>query len=175
MAQDGDEAIRQEVERRLQEIQLLKQEAEDQGRRFRFLSEEELTRKVRGRSSNSPFIFAYGWNPSTTPGASSTVTVSAANPDPTQHYPLLVSLFFGVANFLNDISLGPAGRNVEWPYISTLPFGLASSASTSKSFSYTTPTGITLGTYLGNLVLWRGEFFDQGVYLDRAFFEVEVV
>jgi hypothetical protein len=30
MAQEGDEAIRQEVERRLQEIQLLKQEAQDQ-------------------------------------------------------------------------------------------------------------------------------------------------
>jgi hypothetical protein len=175
MAPEGDEAIRQEVERRLEEIQLLRQEAQDQGRRFRSLSEEDLTRRIRERSSSSPFIFAYSWNSSTTPGASATVTVSASNPDPTQYYPLLISLFFGVSNFLNDIGLGPAGRNTEWPYISTLPFGLASSASTSKTFSYTTPTGITLGTYLGNLVLWRGEFFDQGSYLDRAFFEVEVV
>lgn len=109
MAQEGDEAIRQEVERRLEEIQLLRQEAQDQGRRFRSLSEEDFTRRVRERSSSSPFIFAYSWNSSTTPGASATVTVSASNPDPTQYYPLLISLFFGVSNFLNDIGLRPAG------------------------------------------------------------------
>jgi hypothetical protein len=176
MPQEDDQAIRQEVERRLQEIQLLEQEAKDQARRFRFLSEEELTRKVRGESSSSPYIYGYGWNSSTTPGAPATVTVFAANPDPTPYYPLLVSLFFGAANFLSDIALGPAGRNEEWPYLSTLPFSLAASGgSTSQSFSYSTPTGITLGTYLGNLVLWQGQFFDQGTYLDRAFFEVEVV
>jgi hypothetical protein len=175
MAQKDEQAIRQEIERRLQEIQLLEQEAKDQGRRFRFLSEDGLTRKVRRESLDSPFIFGYGWNSSTTPGASATVTVSVANPDPTPQYPVLISLFFDeVSNFLNDVGLGPAGRNLEWPYLSTLPFSLASGGSTSQSFSYHTPTVVTLGTYLGNLVLWRGDFFDQGTYLDRAFFEVTV-
>lgn len=175
MAQEDDQAVRQEVERRLQEIQLLEQEAKDQGRRSRFLREEELARKVRGESSASPYIFGAAWYSPVPLGGSAGVRVYVANSDPTSFSYLLVTLFFdGVSNFLSDIGLGPAGRNLEWPYSSTPPFSLASGSTSAQSFPYNIPTGIMLGTYIGNVILWAGFYFGTGTYLDRFFFDVTV-
>ena len=53
MAMKTNEEVKKEVEQRLLEIELLKVEAQDQGLAFSSLSEEELTRKVRGESSRS--------------------------------------------------------------------------------------------------------------------------
>jgi hypothetical protein len=88
--------------------------------------------------------------------------------------PLFVTIFFGMANFLGDIGFGPAGRNPEWPYISSPPFSLAGGASTNQAFSYQVPSGIPLGTYTGNPVLWRGDSWGVGAYLDRGLFWVTV-
>jgi hypothetical protein len=176
MTPEDDRVIRQEVERRLQEIQLLDQEAKDQGLRSRFLPEEELAKKIRGESSNSPYILGAAWYTPVPLGGSAGARVYVANSDPTSFSYLLVSLFFsGVSNFLGDIGLGPAGRNQEWPYVSTPPFSLASGSTAAQSFPYNVPTGITLGTYIGNVVLWAGFYFGQGTYLDRFFFDITVM
>jgi hypothetical protein len=168
----AEDEIRREVEQRLQEIELLRREAQARGLSFESLSEEELVRKVSRESAQSPYFYGQSWTSGTTPGSSASLIVTMANPDPVGYYPLFVTIFFGMANFLNEVGLGPAGRHPEWPYLSSAPFGLVVGASTSQSFAYQTPTGIPLGTYTGNAVLWRGQYFDQGSYLDRTFFQV---
>jgi hypothetical protein len=168
-------AIRQEVERRLQEIQLLKQEAINKGQRCRFLPEEELAGKVPGPPSNPPYILGAAWYDTVPLGGSAGAIIYVANSGSTSYLYLLVSLFFGgLSNLLDDIALGPASRNQEWPYVSTPPFTLASGGTTAQSFPYNVPGVATLGTYIGNAVLWAGSNFAQGVYLGRFWFDVTV-
>jgi len=170
----SDEDIRREVQQRLREIEVLREEARDQQLKFTALTEEQLTRKASGESAHSPYIYAQGWTSGTTPGSTATYSVYVSNPDPAGYYPLFVTIFFGMANFLGDgeLGLGPSARHPEWPYLSSAAFGLAAGATATKSFSYRTPSPIPLGTYTGNAVLWRGDYHDRGAYLDRGLFEV---
>lgn len=172
MAKRPDDEVRAEVEQRMREIELLRQEAEDRGLKFTALSEEELARKASRESSQSPYIYTQAWSSITTPGATAIYNVSVANPDLTDYYPSFITIFFGLANFMADISLGPAGRNPEWPYVSSEAFQLAPGATADISFTYNAPLGITLGTYIGNAVLWSGRYHDQGAYFARSPFEV---
>ena len=54
MEKKTDQERRQEVEQRLREIALLKEEAQEQGLTFSSLSEEALTKKIKGETSSSP-------------------------------------------------------------------------------------------------------------------------
>lgn len=155
------------------EIELLRREAADQGLAFSALSEEELIAKEAGETSNSPYIYAQSWTSGTTSGSSATYRVYVRNPDPRGYYPLLVTIFFGLANFVGDIGHSPASRHDEWPYLSSATFSLGSSASTNRSFTYQVPQ-TAAGTYTGNAVLWRGQYHDAGDYLDRGLFPVSV-
>jgi hypothetical protein len=118
------------------------------------------------------------WTSGTLPGSPAYFEVYISNPDPNGYYPVFASIFFGVANFLNNASFGEAasGGNFNmdrrWPYMSSRPFGLASGATANEAFNYTTPAGVPLTTYIGNVVVWRGEHHDQGVYFDRGLFYV---
>jgi hypothetical protein len=171
----SEKEIREEVERRLKEIELLREEARQQGQAFSGLSEEELVKKIKGETSNSPYIYSMGWTSGTTSGSTANFTVYISNPDPTGYYPMFASIFFGVANFLDDIGEGLSGRDTKWPYLSSAPFSIAASGATAnKSFSYVVPTGIAPSTYLGNVVVWRGELHDKGVYFDRGMFYITV-
>ncbi len=172
--QERDEQdVRREVEQRREEIALLREAAQQQGRAFSGLSEEALVSKVRGESSNSPYIYAQSWSSATAPGTTAYYSVYVANPDPGGYYPLFVAIFFGAANFLDDIGEGLSGRDTRWPYLSSPPFVLAGGgATTTQNISYTTPTGVPPSTYVGNSVLWRGMFHDIGSYLDRGLFYV---
>lgn len=172
MEQKTKEQVKMEVEQRLREIVLLKQEFEQQRLKFSSLSEEEIVKKIQGESTNSPYIYAQGWVSGTAPGSPANYTVYIANPDAVGYYPLYVSIFFGVANFLADIGEGLSGRDDRWPYLSTAAFGLAAGATTNKTLNYTTPAGVPLSTYMGNAIVWRGDFHDQGAYLDRGLFDV---
>lgn len=171
MAQKTAEEIRREVKQRLREIELLHQQAQDRGLEFIALSEEELQQKISGESARSPYFYGAGYNSAAAPGGTFQYEVAIANPDPAG-YLLLVTVFFGTASFMDDISLGPAVRNAEWPYLSCPPFGLEAGATTSKTFSLQAPTGVPLGTYTGNAILWRPQFFEQGSYFDRGYFDV---
>lgn len=171
----NEQDVNREVERRLEEISLLRDVAQQQGLAFSGLSEEVLVRKVRRESSSSPYIYAQGWTSTVGPGATASYSVYISNPDPSGYYPMFVSIFFGAANFLDDVGEGLSGRDTRWPYLSSRAFVLAGNgATTTQNFSYTAPTGVPLSTYLGNSVLWRGDFHDKGAYLDRGLFYVNL-
>jgi hypothetical protein len=172
MAERSEQDIDREVERLRREIELLEREAQHQGLSFSSLSEEDLARKTRGETSRSPFIFGQGWSSGVGPGSSASYSVSLSNPDPTGYYPLFVTIFFGAANFLDDIGEGLSGRDLRWPYLSSQAFGLASGATTTRTFQYTTPTNVPRSTYIGNSVFWRGDFHDRGTFFDRCLFDV---
>ncbi len=174
MPKKPDQEIRRELEQRLKEIALFKQEAQANGLKFSSTSEEQIIKKLRGETGNSPYIYAQSWVSGTSIGAVANYTVYISNPDPTGYYPLFVSIFFGAANFLDDIAEALAGRDNRWPYLSSAPFSLAAGGTTSKTFYYTSPTAITASTYLGNSVVWRGDYHDKGLYLDRGLFDVSL-
>jgi hypothetical protein len=112
MAERSEQDIDREVERLRREIELLREEAQHQGLSFSSLSEEDLVRKTRGETSRSPFIFSQGWSSRVQPGSSASYSISLSNPDPTDYYPLFVTIFFGAANFLDDIGEGLSGRDL---------------------------------------------------------------
>jgi hypothetical protein len=172
MARRRSEAeIQNELKRRLEEIEVLKQQALQRGLAFTSPSEEELAKKIRGESGKSPYIYAQGWTSGTTPGSPASYQVWFANPDPGGYYPVFVTIFFGLANFASDISEGFDARDFSWPYVSSASTFLAAGATGSASFSYTTPM-VSRGTYLGNAVLWNGSYHDVGTYFDRGLFDV---
>jgi hypothetical protein len=172
MEKKTEKEIKQEVERLLEEIALLKEEAREQGLAFSSLSEEELVQMVRGESPKSPRIVGQAWTGSRTPGISARYSVYIHNPDPTRHSPLFMTIFFGLANLCADICQGWSGRDKRWPELSSERFSLAAGATTNITFRYTTPTGVPLTTYLGNSVLWEGRRHHQGVYFDRGLFDI---
>lgn len=174
MEKRAEDEIRREVDRRLQEIEMQRREAQAQGLSFAALSEEELTNKLTRESANSPYIYASSWVSGTQPGTQGFYSVFFANTGEREYFPVFVTIFFGMANFMADISLGPAARHTEWPYLSSAAFGLPQSVAKSASFTYQTPTNVALGTYTGNAVLWGGERHDRGYYMDRAVFEVRL-
>jgi len=174
MPRKSDQEVRHEVGQRLKEVALLKEEARDLGLKFSSVPEERLAAKIRGEAAKSPYIYAQSWTSGTTIGASAYYTVYVSNPDPVGYNPVFVSVFFGAANFLDDIAEALAGRDDRWPYLSTSPFGLAAAATTSKTFNYSVPTGIAVSTYLGNSLVWKGEYHDKGSYFDRGFFDVSL-
>jgi hypothetical protein len=180
MAKAGkpEQEVKREVDQRLREIELLKRQAQDQGLAFSALGEAEITRKVRGEASGTPYIYSLSWTSGASPGNPAYFAVYISNPDPNGYYPVFASIFFGVANFLNNAGFGEAASdgnfNMDrrWPYMSTRPFSLAAGATANETFNYTTPAGVPLTTYIGNVVVWRGEHHDQGVYFDRGLFYV---
>lgn len=168
--------VKEEVDRRLREIAMLKEEAHQKGLVFVSLTEEQLAKKIRGESSNSPYIYAAGFTSATFPGQPSTnYNAWISNPDPAGYYPMFLSMFFGAANFVDDVGEALGGRDGRWPYMTTAPFSLAAGGTTNQSFTYTTPTGLPLGTYIGNVVLWSGAYFDKGVVFDRGFFFITLI
>lgn len=169
-----EDEVKKEKEKILRDLELMEQETRGRGLSFSRLTEEQLVKKLRGETANSPFITGQGWTSGTTPGNAASYSVSVYNPDPTGYYPIFVSIFFGLFNFLpnEDIGEGIAGYLPAWPYMSTEPFNLASATSANKTFQYVTPSTAPRTTYTGNAILWRGEYHDIGTYYDRGLFNV---
>jgi hypothetical protein len=175
MAQQDDRAISQEVDRRLREIQLQEQQARDQGRRFAFLPEEQIRSRVRDLPSSRPYFLGFGWYTPVPRGQAGGVAATVANPYAVEVGALYISLFVdGIANFLGDIGTGHAGRNLEWPFLSSPEINVAGGGTSVQDFSFDVPTDITPGTYICNLVLWAGFRWGQGTYLDRGFVDIAV-
>jgi hypothetical protein len=170
-----DREVKQELERRLEEIELLRQQAQQQGLAFSAPTSEQLEKKIRGEAADSPYIYSMSWTSSAAPGSAAYYQVWMSNPDAVGYYPVFVSVFFGVANFFDSIADGIIARDDRWPYLSSPPFSFAAGATATQSFNYTTPSTVPRSTYLGNAVVWRGEFHDKGVYFDRGLFYVTVV
>jgi hypothetical protein len=172
MARKSEAAVKEELKRRLEEIEALKEQAQQRGLAFASPSEDELLKKIRGEAAKSPYFYYESWTSGTTPGSPAYYEAGYANPDPGGHYPTFVTIFYGLANLAADISAVVDGRDFSWPYVSAEPVYLASAPATAKAtFNYTTPL-VARGTYVGNAVLWRADRFDVGTYFDRAAFEV---
>jgi hypothetical protein len=172
MAKKTDKEVQQQVEQVLREIELHKQQTQQRGLTYSGLSEEQIVKKVRGETAKSPFITGEGWTSGTHPGSPATYSVNIFNPDPVGYYPMFVTIFFGLANFFGNIAEGWEGRDKRWPELSTAPFSISAGGSTTQNFSYTVPVGVPLSTYLGEAVVWVGDFHDIGKYFDRGFFYV---
>ena len=173
MNQKSEQQVKQEVDQRLREITAFKEEAQRQGLRFACLSEENLVKKIRGDSSKSPYFYMQGWSGGM-PGYSTDFFIYIANPDPIDHDSMFVSIFFGAGNFVDDIGMALAGRDTQWPFLTTARFSLAAGAIIEKTFTYKVPTGIPPSTYIGNAVVWKGQYLDKGFYFDRTLFDVQV-
>jgi len=167
------EVVKREVAQLKEQIEMLKELAREQGRAFSSLNEDQLTRKVRGETSNSPFIYAQSWTSGTTPGSAASYTVYVRNPDPNAYFPVYVTIFFGLGNFF-DVGQAWAGRDKRWPEFSSDRTFFPANSDQSFSFNYMVPTGLPLGTYNGNSVVWRGEFHDVGAAFDRGSFDVKL-
>ena len=152
MAEKSEQDVRQQVEELLQEIERQRETAQQQGLRFAARSEEELYRKVRGEeSSSSPFIFAQAGGFGGPPGTNDVVAWYVSNPDATEYYPLFMSLFFGAANFLDDIGEGLSGRDQRWPYciralLALLQESYGASSSLTAYLTFPTALQLVLGT-----------------------------
>jgi hypothetical protein len=170
MARKSEAAVKEELKRRLEEIEVLKEQAMRRGLAFASPSEEELAKKVSSESAKSPYFYYESWTSGTTTNSPAYYQAGFANPDPGGHY-TFVTIFFGLANIAADISEGFDARDFSWPYVSAEPVYLAPGATGTATFNYTTPS-VTRGTYLGNAVLWQPDYFDTGTYFDRAAFEV---
>jgi hypothetical protein len=85
---------------------------------------------------------------------------------------VFTTIFFGLANFLADLGEALDARDGRWPYVSSAGAVLSAGGTINPQFSYMTPVGLPVGTYLGNAVLWRGDYHDQGSYFDRGLFPV---
>jgi hypothetical protein len=174
MAKKSDREVQAEVERRLEEIAQLREQAQGQGQAFSAPSEEQLTKKIRAESGNSPYIYSESWTSAATGGSIAYYSLWAANPDSTPHYSVFTTIFFGLANFFTDLGEGIDARDSRWPYISSDGLMLPVGGTINPRFTYTTPVGLPAGTYLGNAVLWRGDYHDIGQYFDRGLFPVRV-
>jgi hypothetical protein len=170
----SESEVKKEKEKILKELDQMEREAKGKGLAFSRLTEEQLDKKLRGETANSPFITSQSWTSGTTPGSAASFSVTVYNPDPTGYSFIFVSIFFGLFNFLpnEDVGEGIAGYLPAWPYMSTPPFSLVSGASTTKTFSYITPATAPKTTYTGNAILWLGRYHDIGTYFDRTFFNV---
>lgn len=167
------EAVKREVAQLREQIEVLKELAREQGLAYSALNEDQLTKKVLGETSNSPFIFAQGWTSGTTPGSAASYTVHVRNPDPVAYFPFYASIFFGLGNFFSPGEAW-AGRDTRWPEFSSDRTFFPANSDLSFSFHYTVPLGVPLGTYNGNSVVWRGDFHDVGVAFDRGSFDVKL-
>lgn len=167
------EEVKAEVKRLSAEIAALRERAREQGQAFSGLDDKELEKKVKGETSNSPFIYAQGWTSGTSPGSPASYTVYVNNPDPVSYFPFYASIYFGLGNFFS-VADGWAGRDKRWPDFSSDRTFLNASSTASFTFSYTTPTGLPLGTYNGNTVIWEGEWHDTGQSFDRGSFDVRL-
>jgi hypothetical protein len=167
------EEVKREVDELKKQIEALKEQAREQGQAYSSLDDEQLTKKVQGETSNSPFIFAQSWTSGTTPGSAANYTVHVRNPDPNAYFPFYATIFFGLGNFF-DTGQAWAGRDKHWPEFSSDRTFFPANSNLSFSFSYTVPSGLPLGTYNGNSVLWRGDFHDVGAVFDRGSFDVKL-
>jgi hypothetical protein len=181
MADDKtEENVKKHIEQIMNEIEMLEKSFRARNLSFSSLSREQVEKKVRRQTSRSPFIYSQGWTSATSPGSSASYQVFISNPDPNGYYPVFASIFFGIANFLEEGDFGSCAargnfnNDTGWPYMSSPPLGLASGATANHNFIYQTPNA-PLTTYIGNCVVWVGQFHDKGEYFDRGLFNVTLL
>jgi hypothetical protein len=144
------------------------------GLAFASLNEEELTKKIRGETSKSPFFYLPGVD-IRQPLRALAAYVRSATRIPT---PLLADLrddLLRLANFAADITTALAGQNPGWPYVSDAPTIVAAKwRFRRRKIHLHNPNGRERNLSR-QWVLWQPRTLDVGTYLDRSFFEVRLI
>ena len=167
------EEIKREVAQLKEEIEALKEQARQQGQAISSLDEDQLTKKVRGETSNSPFMYVVLWTSQIHPGNDARYKAYVHNPEPRQIWPVYVTMFFGLGSVF-DAASAWVGRDKRWPEFTSDQGVLPANSSHSFIQSYTVPTGPPNGMYHANLVLWSGNFQEVNVVFDRTTFAVKL-
>ena len=161
-----------QIKEHIQKIQKVVETAKraNKGEHFIGITPEQIREKLK--RVNSPMIVSQGWN-STTPGGTVNLNVGVYNPDPTLAIWLFAHVWVGSGNI--DPTLGTFLLNVDprFPRLTEPAFfglTLAPSASATLSYALNVPASVERTNYLGNTVLMQFNWFDVGLYLERAAF-----
>jgi hypothetical protein len=161
--------------RLLDDIEERRQEAERQGLNFTAPTAEQLRKKLA--RAESPMIVGQGWSGSAAPGGVINYDVYINNPDPVYWSWLFVHVFVGPANVVPDVADAVSAVDPRFPRL-TMPqvFGLSLAPGDTQplSFALDVPAGVERSNYLGNAILFQGDWHDVGKYLDRGLFVFEV-
>ena len=160
---------KKELNKMLEEIQMLKEQARAEGRSFSAPSEEELKKKIKTKKTNSPYIYMQSWSHGP-PGSTITYRVYIRNPDPTSAR-LFAYVFFGPANPVADLGEALTVVDERFPRLAAGPMYLSAGSSTNAQFTIKLPA-VDRSVFLGNCFVFKGSYHDVGSYADRGFFYV---
>ena len=153
-----------------------KREHEQKGRRFVYITPEEIEKKLR--RVNSPFFIGQSFGPPPSPGGSFNYGLYIYNPDAKPAYNLYGLIWVGSGNV--DPAVGTFLLNVDtrFPRL-TQPQGidglqLDPSTTGSLEFTVQVPTTVERTTYFLQSCLMQVNWWDVGKYVDRAMFPLEV-
>jgi hypothetical protein len=165
----SDRDVKEELERILEENERLAEQAHQQGQAFSAPSPEELEKKLRGETSNSPIITGQGWTSTVPLGGNSNYTVYLKNPDPSGYGYVMVSYFVGSVNFFDSPADMVIARDQRFGQFGNAGLYLAPNGGTgSVSYVLPVPTTVPKTTYYGNALVWLADLHDKGTYVDRA-------
>jgi hypothetical protein len=170
----SEEDVKRDVARLKSHIERLKQTANERGKAFASLPEEQLVKKVRLETAKSPFMYAQSWTSAASAGTPANVTLYLHNPDPVGYFPFYVSIFFGLGS-LTDVGSGWDGRDTRFPAVSSPRGDFLANTDQSFSFDYVIPSVAPLGLYNGNSVVWVGNWFGTGTVFDRGTFDLQIL
>lgn len=170
MEQKSEAEVRKELRLLLDGIEAGREDAQKRGLAFTSLTEEELIQKLRGETTNSPFVSMSAWDQFTTPGGRAFYLANYYNPDPGGHL-VTASIFFGLGMLAPDFPSAYMMRDTDWPSFSLDWTIIEPGKLGVAEFEYTAPFAAK-GTYFGNGVLWGGNdlFRGGGIVFDRMTF-----
>lgn len=172
-----------EIPKLLADIELHRKRAESTKMRFTGLTEGQLGARLFARRAGAPIpvalpmIMWQGWSGGTAPGGSIQYSFGILNPSATDEVCLFAHAFVGPANFVSDPGAAVQAVDPRFPRLSEPAFPglmLAAGATASLSFDLRVPSEIEPSNYLGNTLLFRADWHDVGVYLDRGFWPFAV-
>jgi hypothetical protein len=159
----------------LEEIELRRAQAREQGRNFVAPDADQLMTKLQ--RANTPSLTFFSWTGSTGSPGTINLQVGVINPDPVAFGSLYVHLFIGPANLAPNVGQALALVDSRFPRL-TLPdyIGLTLNPGDTATldFEVAVPANIDPSNYLANCFLFQAGYFDLGNTLDRGLFIFEV-
>ena len=161
-----------QIKAHIQKIQKVIQEGkrENKGEHFIGITSEQIWDKLK--RMNSPMIVYQSWN-STRAGEGVNLSVGDYNPDPTEAIWLFAHVWVGSGNIDPTLGMFLANVDTRFPRLTEPAFPgltLAAGASATLTYDLLVQSTIQISNYLGNTCLMQSNWFDVGLYLDRAVF-----
>jgi hypothetical protein len=158
------------AERILAELGRFAKEAAARKQEVAILSKPALIRKLRGQTSNSPFISSLSWNPVGARGSSVSAAMGVVNPDPTTYLAsqLFAHAFWGPGNVLTDLDSFILSADPAFPRFAVGILAAPNPPLSFGSIDIPLPSAVAPGTYLMNWVLFLHNPFGVGTFLERA-------